>query len=290
MPAVCTDSVLEASVVVVVDFPQPPGVRDRDTSHGQAVHLAADGARQTFAELLRPQRPERRGQVGIEHGAVEDVADAEDAATRPDHQRPQQPAVVLIASLLLERRDLETKRRDARGERRHKSGGISTARMQAWHRETCKFAASTDGSQGPSGVRFNSTPQRRQRGGRVVAGSRVSVLDLFAMQQPHRYPSHRWSPPVYWHARPGATVDDGPLPPRTAARTRAIRAVFLQDFHGRATITEVGNRCDALGLLDAFSTHRSAYESIMIALRPIGSSYAWESPVRPQVSPGLPPG
>jgi hypothetical protein len=106
------------------------------------------------------------------------------------------------------------------------------------------------------------------------------------------YPSRRHpGPPVLWYARAGATIDDAPLPPKTSARTRAIRRVFLEDCHGRATITQVGDRADDLGLLDDFSTHRSAYEAIMRALRPVASAHPWATWLPPpHVSPPSPPG
>ena len=112
------------------------------------------------------------------------------------------------------------------------------------------------------------------------------------MQSPHSYPSRRQpGPPVLWYARSGATVDDAPLPPRTSARTRAIRRVFLEDFHGRATITDVGDLACDLGLLEDFSTHRSAYEAIMRALRPVASARPWASGCHADhVAPPSPPG
>ena len=110
------------------------------------------------------------------------------------------------------------------------------------------------------------------------------------MQQPHRYPSHRQLFAVTWHARAGATVNDDPLPPRTAARTRAIRAIFLRDFAGCASIDEVGAAAEDAGLLDRLGTPRSMRETVMAALRPVASSHVWENLARPGVSPPLPPG
>lgn len=105
------------------------------------------------------------------------------------------------------------------------------------------------------------------------------------------YPSHSNRYPPVWVARAGATIDDAPLPPKTADRTRAIRRVFLEDCRGSASITAVGDRCDDLGLLDGFSTHRSAYESIAAALRPIATPQVWEHVHGPAtVSPGTTPG
>jgi hypothetical protein len=104
------------------------------------------------------------------------------------------------------------------------------------------------------------------------------------------YPSHRPTPWVYWYAHANASIDDA-LPPKTAERTRRIREVFVRDFGGRATIRQVGDRCDDLGLLDGFSTHRSCTEAIMKALRPIATHNVWESAWRPApVSAPLPLG
>ena len=111
------------------------------------------------------------------------------------------------------------------------------------------------------------------------------------MQSRHSYPSHRNQYPVAWLARPGATVDDAPLPPKTADRTRAIRRIFLEDFHGRATIDQVGAASEDAGLLDDLRTPRSMREAVMKALRPLKAESIWTSAWRPtHVSPPSAPG
>jgi hypothetical protein len=96
------------------------------------------------------------------------------------------------------------------------------------------------------------------------------------MQRPHPYPAKRNQWPTVWHLRPGARIDDA-LPPKTGARTRAIRAIFIDTCGGHASITEVGDLAYDQGLLDGFSTHRSAYEALMVALRPIAAPSARQS-------------
>jgi hypothetical protein len=105
------------------------------------------------------------------------------------------------------------------------------------------------------------------------------------------YPQHSNRHPVAWMARAGATIDAAPLPLKTADRCRAIRRVFLQDFHGRATIDDVGAACEDAGLLDSLLTARSMREAVMRALRPIATANYWESGWHhAQVSPPSPPG
>ena len=105
------------------------------------------------------------------------------------------------------------------------------------------------------------------------------------------YPSHRQPFAVYWLARAGATVDSAPLPAKTAARTRAIRKVFLEEFGGRATIDDVGAASEDAGLLDSLGTPRSMRETVMVALRPIATFNYWESArYHATLSPPSPPG
>ena len=111
------------------------------------------------------------------------------------------------------------------------------------------------------------------------AVSQRAGVDWAAMN----YPRHRATPGVHWLARAGATIDDPPLPhlPATAARTRAIRGVFLHFLEGRATIEAICDACDALGLLDGLSTPGSVDETIKTALRPVSTKNVWESVHRP---------
>ena len=86
---------------------------------------------------------------------------------------------------------------------------------------------------------------------------------------------------VYWLARHGAAVDDPPLPKTLAARTIAIRQIFLTDFHGRARIDDVGAAAEAAGLLERLRTPGSMRETVMQALRPIATSNVWHSTSSP---------
>ena len=76
---------------------------------------------------------------------------------------------------------------------------------------------------------------------------------------------------VVWHAMPGASLDDEPLPklPHTVARTKAIRRLFLEDFGGHARLDDVGAAAEDAGLLDRLGTAASMRQTVMVALQPL---------------------
>jgi hypothetical protein len=115
-------------------------------------------------------------------------------------------------------------------------------------------------------------PLRRLPRAQLGALARMAVahcVRLAGMQRRHTYPWHRNQWPTDRVAHPGATIDMAPVPPLTAARTHRIRAIFLHDFNGRASVHELVDACDQAGLLDALGSYRSAYETVRAAVGPI---------------------
>jgi hypothetical protein len=90
------------------------------------------------------------------------------------------------------------------------------------------------------------------------------------------YSNHRHPHYTFWMARPPAIVEAAPLPPKCADRTRRIRQLFLQEFHGRCTLDDLGEACEDAGLLDRL-TPASMREIVKRALRPIATTKYWES-------------
>jgi hypothetical protein len=105
------------------------------------------------------------------------------------------------------------------------------------------------------------------------------------------YPSHRQPVPVYWLARADVPLDCPPLPARRhpRARTLRIRACFLTDWAGRATVADILTDCVHEGLL-AGLTAASQLEVVRKALRPVATDNVWDSRFSPALRQTSRPG